>query len=64
MYEGQGVGTALVDAFRRRATAEGATQMSVVLDTEPGGRWRRRKFFQSRGFTASTGSALHFHRQL
>ncbi len=64
LHEGGGVGTALIDAFARRSRALAAREITVVLDTEPHGRWRRRAFFHARGFSASPGSNLHFHRRL
>ncbi len=62
LVEGQGIGTALVEEFLRLAHAAGTVLASVVLDSEPGGRWRRRMFFEARGFVSTAGSALHFAR--
>lgn len=59
-----GVGSALVRGFIERAQAAGADEVTVVLDTDPRGRWGRRRFFEALGFTAVSGSALHFHRQV
>ncbi|MGW6729615.1 hypothetical protein ACWF9G_27250 [Nocardia sp. NPDC055029] len=58
-----GVGSALVHGFIERAQAAGADEVTVVLDTDPQGRWGRRRFFEALGFTAVSGSALHFHRR-
>ncbi|MFJ2834307.1 hypothetical protein ACIO52_02980 [Nocardia sp. NPDC087230] len=57
-----GVGSALVRTFIQRACVAGAGEVAVVLDTDPQGRWGRRQFFEALGFTAVSGSALHFHR--
>ncbi|GEM29117.1 hypothetical protein NN3_01240 [Nocardia neocaledoniensis NBRC 108232] len=59
-----GVGSALVRAFTQRACAAGAGEVTVVLDTDPHGRWGRRQFFEALGFTAVSGSALHFHHRV
>lgn len=59
-----GVGSALVRAFIQRARAAGAGEVTVVLDTDPQGRWGRRQFFEALGFTAVSASALHFHRRV
>ncbi|MFE7720776.1 hypothetical protein ACFU44_17230 [Nocardia rhizosphaerihabitans] len=60
----RGVGSALVRGFIERAQAAGADEVTVVLDTDPQGRWGRRRFFEALGFTAVSGSVLHFHRQV
>ncbi len=57
-----GVGSALVHTFIQRARAAGAGEVTVVLDTDPRGRWGRRRFFEALGFTPVSGSALHFER--
>ncbi|MFF5037574.1 GNAT family N-acetyltransferase [Nocardia salmonicida] len=62
--EGVGIGTALLDTFLTRAQTLGATEATVVIDSEPTGRWRRRRFFEARQFQPSQGSALHYHRPL
>ncbi len=59
-----GVGSALVRAFTQRACVAGADEVTVVLDTDPHGRWGRRQFFEALGFTAVSGSALHFHHRV
>ncbi|WP_280216662.1 GNAT family N-acetyltransferase [Nocardia neocaledoniensis] len=62
--EGVGIGTALLDTFLTRAQTLGAAEATVVIDGEPTGRWRRRRFFEARQFRPSQGSALHYHRPL
>lgn len=56
----RGVGSRLVTAFIERARIAGADAVSVVLDTDPRGRWGRRQFVEHLGFRAAPGSALHF----
>lgn len=56
----RGVGSVLVGGFIDRARAAGASAVTVVLDTDPHGRWCRRQFFESLCFSAGPGSALHF----
>ncbi|MEV6361363.1 GNAT family N-acetyltransferase [Nocardia asteroides] len=58
-----GVGSALVRAFIDQARTVGAGAVTVVLDTDPQGRWGRRRFFEALGFTAEPGSVLHFRLQ-
>ncbi|WP_174184797.1 hypothetical protein [Nocardia barduliensis] len=56
-------------SVRRTATQQqlksvnwtGTDEVTLVLDTEPQGRWGRRRFFEALDFTARPGSALHFH---
>ncbi|MFD6394041.1 hypothetical protein ACWF9G_02270 [Nocardia sp. NPDC055029] len=50
----------MVRAFVDRARTAGAGEVAVVLDTDPQGRWGRRRFFEALGVTAEPGSALHF----
>ncbi|MGY2119486.1 GNAT family N-acetyltransferase [Nocardia gipuzkoensis] len=58
----QGVGSALVGDFAVRARRAGAAELTVTVDTEPAGRWDRRRFFISHGFSPVSRSALHFAR--
>ncbi|WP_280308283.1 GNAT family N-acetyltransferase [Nocardia abscessus] len=60
----QGVGSALVCDFAGRARRAGAVELTVTVDTEPAGRWDRRRFFISHGFSPVNHSALHFARRL
>lgn len=64
VHEGAGIGSALLASFLARARAAGAADATIVLDSDPQGRWRRRRFAEARGFTASEGSVLHFHRHI
>ncbi|WP_107657510.1 GNAT family N-acetyltransferase [Nocardia suismassiliense] len=61
---GSGTGSRLVWAFAEHARSAGASELTVSLDSEPSHRWVRRHFFESNGFTAQPGSALHFTRPL
>ncbi|MBF6173614.1 hypothetical protein [Nocardia blacklockiae] len=61
---GRAVGSLLLRAFAEHARRAGARELSVVLDTEAGRRWDRRRFFLREGFTAVHGSALHFTKPL
>ncbi|MFD8249697.1 hypothetical protein [Nocardia sp. NPDC059691] len=56
----QHVGSALVSEFAARARRAGAGELTVTLDTEPVGRWDRRRFFLRQGFIPVGHSALHF----
>ncbi|SFN82513.1 GNAT family N-acetyltransferase [Nocardia asteroides NBRC 15531] len=60
----RGVGSALVRTFIQRVQQVGVEKVTVVLDTDPHGRWGRRQFFEALDFTAVPGSALHLHRRV
>ncbi|MEW1734329.1 hypothetical protein AB0346_00045 [Nocardia beijingensis] len=56
----QHVGSVLVSEFAAHARRAGAGELTVTLDSEPVGRWDRRRFFLRQGFIPVGNSALHF----